>query len=260
MIRFCTLFSGSSGNCTFLSNGQTAVLVDAGVSCSRICAALRQVGFPPGGLDGVLVTHEHTDHIRGVGVLSRKYGVPVYANGPTMEEILKVSGDLAPGGVRIIDAGQPFGIGGMEIFPFAIPHDAAAPLGYTIRCGGSYYSVATDMGHISKPVLHHLCRSEAVVIESNHDVEMLRQGPYPYPLKKRILSDDGHLSNDNAAHLAAQLAIWGTRRVVLGHLSEHNNTREKAYAAAKQKLEEANIQIGADVLLQVAPRTGICEV
>lgn len=235
-------------------------MIDAGVSCSRICDALRHIGFPPQQLSGILVTHEHTDHIRGLGVLSRKYGVPVYANGPTMEEVLRLSGDLAPGGARIIDAGQSFGIGEFEVFPFPIPHDAAAPLGYTIRADGAYYSVATDMGHVSKSVLHHLCKSEAVVIESNHDVDMLRNGPYPYPLKKRILGDTGHLSNDNAAHLAAQLVIWGTRRVALGHLSEHNNTLDKAYQTVAQKFFDANIKMGTDVSLQVAPRAGICEV
>lgn len=260
MIRFSTLFSGSSGNCTFLSNGRTSILIDAGVSCSRICDALRHIGFPPGQLNGVLVTHEHTDHIRGLGVLSRKYGVPVYASGPTMEEILRLSGDLTPGGVRIIEAGQSFGIADFEIFPFPIPHDAAAPLGYTIRADGGYYSVATDLGHITKSVLHHLCRSEAVVIESNHDVDMLQRGPYPYPLKKRILGERGHLSNDHAARLAAQLVLWGTKRVVLGHLSEHNNTRDKAYDTVAQTFSEANIRIGADVSLQVAPRAGICDI
>lgn len=260
MARFCTLFSGSSGNCTFLLHEQTAILIDAGVSCSRICDALRQIGFPPQQLSGVLVTHEHTDHIRGIGVLSRKYGVPVYANGPTMDAVLRLAGDLTPGGVHIIDEGQSFGVGGLEVFPFPIPHDAAAPMGYTMRAGGVFYSVATDIGHVSKPVLHHLCKSEAVVLEANHDVAMLQNGPYPYPLKKRILGDNGHLSNDNAAHLAAQLVIWGTKRVTLGHLSEHNNTQDKAYQAVAQKFCDANIKMGADVSLQIAPRAGICEV
>jgi phosphoribosyl 1,2-cyclic phosphodiesterase len=143
---------------------------------------------------------------------------------------------------------------------FSIPHDAVDPYGYTIKTDSGVISVATDTGQITKAMLNNMCKSDCVLIEANHDVQMLKDGNYPYPLKKRILSENGHLSNENAAWLATQLAMWGTKKILLGHLSEHNNTEDKAYTAAKNMLEENNIKVGSDVILKVAQKNIICQI
>jgi len=258
MIKLCTLFSGSKGNSTLITNGNTNLLIDAGVSANRICAALRQVNLEPYELDGILITHEHRDHIGGVGTLSRKYNVPVYANHDTALEMLSVTGNISESNLREICAGGRFEIRDMEIYPFSTPHDAVAPMGYTVRSGDEYTSVATDLGCLPRNLLKHLCKSETVLIEANHDVEMLKRGPYPYRLKQRILSEKGHLSNESAAHLAVQLAVWGTKKIILGHLSEQNNTPDLALSAVTAALELHGIRTGADVLVRVAPPSEIC--
>lgn len=260
MSKFCTLFSSSSGNCTFISDGKTNLLVDAGVSAARICSALAEIGYSPYDIDGILLTHEHRDHISGVSVLSRNYSIPVYANVGTMEKALAITGWIFDDYIHTFRTNEKFAVGDIEVFPFSIPHDTIDPVGYTFRFGGKYYSVATDTGHVSESILKHLCKSDAVLIESNHDVQMLLDGPYPYPLKKRILGDKGHLSNENCAHFAAQLVKWGTTRIALGHLSEKNNAPELAYEATARCFCENNIKIGTDVVLQVAPKEGVCEI
>lgn len=260
MPKFCTLFSGSSGNCTFISDGKTNLLIDAGVSASRICAALAEIGYTPYDIDGILLTHEHRDHVSGVNVMSRNFSIPVYANTGTMEKTLATTGWIFDDYIHTFRTNEKFAIGDIEVFPFSIPHDTVDPVGYTFRFDGEYYSVATDIGYITDNILKHLCRSKAVLIESNHDVDMLKSGPYPYYLKKRILSERGHLSNENAAHLAAQLVKWGTESIALGHLSEKNNTCEAAYNATAECFAHNDICIGKDVFLQVAPKDGICEI
>ena len=260
MSKFCTLFSGSSGNCTFISDGKTNLLIDAGVSASRICSTLADIGCFPCDIDAILLTHEHRDHISGVSVLSRNYSIPVYATAGTMERTLATTGWICDDYVHTFSTNDKFAIGDIEIFPFSIPHDTADPVGYTFRFDGKYYSIATDLGYVSEEVLKHLCKSEAVLIESNHDVNMLMNGPYPYPLKKRILSEKGHLSNDNCAHLAAQLVKWETKRITLGHLSEKNNTPQLAYEATAKCFADNSIEIGKDVILQIAPPVGVCEI
>lgn len=257
MIKFITLYSSSSGNCTLLSDGDTNILIDAGVSASKICDSLHKVGVDPCEIDAVLVTHEHSDHIAGLKVLCKKYHTAVYANSATMEHII-CAASLPSGCARIISAGTPFAIRSMQVRAFATPHDSAASVGYIIEAEGKKYGVATDTGTITKSMLSSLALCEAVLIESNHDEQMLRSGPYPYPLKKRILSDSGHLSNDKCAWLATQLAIWGTKRIALGHLSEHNNTESKAYEAASRMLSDNNFTPGSDVILKVAPKDEIC--
>jgi len=257
MIKFITLYSSSSGNCTLLSDGDTNLLIDAGVSASKICDSLHKAGVDPCEIDAVLVTHEHSDHISGLRVLCKKYHTAVYANAATMEHIISSAG-LPSGCARIISAGTPFAIRSMQVRAFATPHDSAAPMGYIIEAEGKKYGIATDTGTITKSMLSALAGCEAVLIESNHDEQMLKTGPYPYPLKKRILSDSGHLSNDKCAWLATQLAIWGTKRITLGHLSEHNNTMAKAYEATSRMLSDNNFTVGSDVILKVAPKDEIC--
>ncbi len=258
MTKFYTLYSSSSGNCTLISDGETNIMIDAGVSASKICAALGEAGVLPEEIDAILVTHEHSDHISGIRVFSRKYNTSVYANARTMEQVLKAAPDLSPSNVNIITNSKPFKVRSMTVKAFETPHDSASSVGYIIESEGEKYGVATDTGTITKAMLSALAGCEAVLIEANHDEKMLSEGPYPYPLKKRIFSDTGHLPNPKCAWLATQLAIWGTKRIALGHLSEHNNTEEKAYSCVRAMLEENNFKVGSDVILKVAGKSGIC--
>lgn len=260
MNKLITLSSSSSGNCTLVCSDNTNLLIDAGISASRIKSALSQLNMDICEIDGILVTHEHTDHIKGIGVLSRQYNIPVYANEKTMSSTLRYTGDLHDRNIRIIDNTACFEIRDTVIKAFSIPHDAVDPYGYTIKTDSGVISVATDTGQITKAMLNNMCKSDCVLIEANHDVQMLKDGNYPYPLKKRILSENGHLSNENAAWLATQLAMWGTKKILLGHLSDHNNTEDKAYTAAKNMLEENNIKVGSDVILKVAQKNIICQI
>lgn len=259
MINFYTFYSGSRGNSAFISDGDTNILIDAGVSASRIVNSLRDIGVSPEELDAVLVTHEHSDHVSGLKVLSDKFSVPVYANENTAEKLLS-SGYVSERHIKTIDSGSTFSLRSAEIRSFRTPHDSIESVGYVIRMDDKKFGIATDTGCITKPMLSALANCEAVLIEANHDVEMLKTGKYPYHLKKRILSDNGHLSNENSAWLATQLALWGTKRIALGHLSENNNTPEKVYAEAEKMLSENGFNIGSDVKLVVAEKANICEI
>ena len=257
MLNFCSLYSGSSGNSLFVQSDNAKVLIDCGVSSKKIEEALNSMEVDASSIDAILVTHEHSDHIAGVGTLSRNYNIPVYANSSTMSGIISCIGDLHDRNIRIINQGTPFSIRSMEITPFSIPHDAADPVGYTVLTENKRLSVATDTGHITKSMLINMSKSDSVLIESNHDVDMVKNGKYPYILKKRILSDTGHLSNDKAAWLSTQLALWGTKKIMLGHLSENNNTAEKAFETTKRLLEENKFKINQDVILKVAMKNQI---
>ncbi len=260
MINFCTLFSSSKGNSIFVSDGKTNLLVDAGVSASKIINSLSQIGVSPNDIDGILVTHEHSDHVQAVGVLTRKYSIPVYANHATLNGF--ANGPHAPNAhcIRPIVTGMELEIGSAAIRSFRTPHDSMESVGYTITIDGRKLAVATDTGCVTKSMLSSLAGCEAVVIEANHDVGMLKGGMYPYPLKKRILSDSGHLCNENCAWLATQLALWGTKHIVLGHLSENNNTPEKAYKAVHTMLSDNGFEVGRDVFLTVASANEITEI
>lgn len=258
MTKFLSLYSSSSGNSILISNDDTNILIDAGVSASKICASLDEAGISPREIDAIFVTHEHSDHISGIRVLAKKYNISVFALSSTMEYILRNAPDIPAGCPHIITASNVYDIRSMRIKAFVTPHDSTSSVGYVIESDGKRHAVATDTGSITKAMLSSLAGCEAVVIEANHDVDMLRCGPYPYALKKRILSDDGHLSNDRCAWLATQLAIWGTKRILLGHLSEQNNTPQKAFECVSKTLEDNGFKIGSDVILKVAPKDEIC--
>ena len=244
----------------FISDGNTKLLVDAGVSAAKITNALCEIGVSPAELDAILVTHEHSDHIAGIAVLTRKFGIPVYANEKTHSKIAVGSSKISSEFVRSFITGEKFKIGSAEIRSFKTPHDSVESVGYTVVMEDKKIAVATDTGCITKPMLGALAGCDAVLIESNHDVGMLTKGDYPYILKNRILSDNGHLSNENCAWLATQLAIWGTTHITLGHLSDNNNTYEKAYSATEKMLLDNNFKVGEDVILQVASKSEITEI
>lgn len=253
MAEFQTLFSSSSGNCEYVSDGRHSLLIDAGVSCKRILAALEALGKNKMDLLGVLVTHEHSDHVKGISVLCRKLGIPVYANQATAQamEVPKKEGL----DIRLFENGKTFALGEMEITPFAIPHDAASPVGFRFHFPKEGVSLgsATDMGCVTGEVHKALEGCDGVFIESNHDRNMLLTGGYPYYLKRRILSDRGHLCNDDCGELAAELVKKGTRHLVLGHLSRENNLPDIAYMAVQQQLARSGAQLEEDYTLSVAP-------
>lgn len=254
MIKLASLFSGSSGNCIFLSDGDTRLLVDAGLSGKRIEAALSALGECPSDLKAILVTHEHSDHTMGVGVLARRYKVPIYASNGTWDAMGTWPGKLAPGQQCRFVPGDRFSIGQMEIEPFPIPHDAAEPVGYSFRIQNRKITVATDLGHMSRTLLNNLEGSDVLLLESNHDISMLKMGRYPWPLKQRILGDRGHLCNEMAGKVVAHLVANGARCILLGHLSHENNFPELAWQTAANALAEKNLIPGEGFHLEVARR------
>ena len=262
-LRFSPLFSGSSGNAVYVGCDDTHLLVDAGLSGSRVAQALDGIGVAPGTLNGILVTHEHVDHIRGIGVLSRKYDLPIYATSGTWNAMASKIGAIAEKNIRIIDPGCGFYIGSMEIFGFSTPHDAADPVGNAFENRGARFALATDIGCVRDSWLKYVTGADAVLLESNYDPDMLQAGPYPYDLKKRILSRHGHLSNDDAGSVAARLIREGARQIVLGHLSKENNFPELALRCTEAALDAEGIIPGTDADLRVALRdatTGIFSV
>lgn len=250
MLELITLYSGSSGNCVYVSDGTTRLLIDCGVSGKRIEMGLNSIGVAPETVHGVLLTHEHSDHIASVGILHRRYGWQLYANRPTWQAAESVVGKYRPDCVHFFCG--DFSIGDILVTPFAIPHDAAAPVGYRFSQGAGAVSVATDIGKLTGELAEHLSGSDCVLLEANHDEEMLKAGPYPYPLKRRILGERGHLSNENAGRLCAYLAKTGTKHILLGHLSVHNNMPELAYQTVLSAMQEQGVTDRAT--LQVAPR------
>lgn len=254
MIKFCSLYSGSSGNSIFLGSGSTRLLIDAGLSAKRIIEALVSIGEKPSELSAILVSHEHSDHIKGVGILSRKFNIPIYANESTWAGMEMLIGPVNACNRAYFNTGFEFMLGNVCVRPFSIPHDANEPVGYSFFAEEKKITVATDIGHINGELLGCLEDSDLLLLESNHDREMLKIGPYPWHLKKRIAGDRGHLSNEAAGEVIAHMASKGTKRFLLGHLSRENNFPELAYQTVCNALCEKSIQPGIDITLEVALR------
>lgn len=255
LFTFCPLYSGSSGNALFVGAGNTRILIDAGLSGRTIEEALKKVCVLPETLDGIVVTHEHSDHIKGVGILSRKYHLPVFANERTWNAMARFVGAVAPQNVRIFDTEGDFYIGDLALRPFSIPHDAADPVGYRVYYGGRSLSTATDMGYFKKSVCQQIAGSDLVLLESNHDPDMLMQNPhYSMALKQRILSNHGHLSNQTCAQALCALYETGVHNVLLGHLSGENNTPELAMDTAVRGVSGQGIVPNQDIRIDMAWR------
>jgi phosphoribosyl 1,2-cyclic phosphodiesterase len=224
-MRVCTIGSGSSGNCVYVGSGETHLLIDAGISGKRIEQGLNEIGLSTKDIDAVLVTHEHTDHIQGLGVISRRAGLPIYTAERTYDEIVRCgkAGKIPEGLFNKISADETFSIGDIDIHSFSTSHDAADPLGFRFESGGHSFAVATDLGCYNDYIIRQLEKLDGILIESNHDVRMLEAGAYPYFLKQRILSDTGHLSNEEAGHLLENILHGGLKNIILGHLSKENN-------------------------------------
>lgn len=250
---FCPLYSGSSGNSIYVSSNYASILIDAGLTGKSIESALSSIKKDPSKIDGIFITHEHSDHVKGVGVLSRRYNIPIYANKLTWKGMEKSIGKIKEENKRIIDKSS-VNIKDMQICSYSIPHDAADPVGYTISCGKNKVSIATDLGYFSKEVEENVKNSDVILLESNHDVEMVKFGPYPYPLKRRILSDVGHLSNYDCGKAIVSMTKNSCRRIVLGHLSKINNYPELAYETVVSVLREEGIKVNEDVFIGMAKR------
>ena len=233
--------SGSGGNCLLLSGGDTNLLIDAGLSMRRTEEALAQTGHRIDDLDGVLITHEHSDHISGLKMLLKYHRLPVYAP-RTVANRLR---GMLPGvenSLHVIPVGEEFAVRGFAVRAFHTPHDTDESVGYRVR-GEAVFALATDMGCVTEEISGGLLGADTVLIESNHDEQMLSYGPYPVQLKRRILSDHGHLSNLDCAALAAKLARTGTRTIILGHLSKENNRPEIALRETERALEGSGARV-----------------
>lgn len=262
-MRLCSIASGSSGNCIYIGDEHTHLLVDTGISKKRVEQGLSELGIKGDELDGILVTHEHIDHIQGLGVFCRKYKTPVFATKGTIEGIKECSslGKLPEGILHEINVDERFRLGELAVCPFAISHDARQPSGYRIESGKKAVAVATDLGTYDSYIVENLKKLDAVVLEANHDVHMLEVGPYPYPLKKRVMGELGHLSNELSGRLLCDILHDGLRSVVLGHLSKENNYAELAYETVKLEVSLGdNPYRGEDIPIIVAKRDTVSDI
>lgn len=239
-MKLCSIASGSSGNCIYVGEGDCHILIDAGISRKRIVDGLQDIGVQPEQLNAIFVTHEHTDHIQGLPMMVKSFQTPVYATGGTLDGIRErdKKGIIQMEHLFQVHADQTVSIGDMNITPFRISHDAAEPVCYTVEAGGHKASVATDMGMFDDYTVGHLTGSEMILLEANHDISMLESGAYPYPLKRRILSERGHLSNDDSGRLLCRLLHEKLQYIFLAHLSKENNYPELAYETVKCQLWE----------------------
>lgn len=254
---FFSVASGSSGNCICLGSDQCHVMIDAGISGKRIEEGMNTYDYTTSDMDGVLITHEHSDHIQGLGVVARKYGLPIYATKGTADAILQSSsvGKIDPSLFHVIEAGKTFFIGNLEIYPMSISHDAADPVAYLVSDGRYRVGVVTDLGYYDADIVSHMEGLDALLLEANHDIHMLQVGAYPYPLKQRIMGERGHLSNETSGQLLGQILHDGMQHILLGHLSKENNYDELAYETVRLEISLGdNPYRGNDFPIEVAKR------
>lgn len=258
MISFCSLASGSSGNAQYIGNNNTKLLLDAGLSGKYIQAGLEGIGIDAKDLDGILVTHEHSDHIKGIGVLMRRFNVPLYVTEGTWKGMEKKIGKVNIEDVHIIKNDDRFTIKDIEVKAYPVSHDANDPVGYTFQNGSGKIGVITDLGHYTEEILSEIRTCDLVMLEANHDVEMLQMGSYPYYLKRRILSEVGHLSNEMSGEIACDIVRNGkAKNILLGHLSRENNFPDLAYETVRAIMESEGIRVGDDVMLNMTYRDKI---
>ncbi|MCD8120175.1 MAG: MBL fold metallo-hydrolase [Lachnospiraceae bacterium] len=257
-MRLGSIASGSSGNCIYIGSDHTHILVDTGISKKRIEEGLAAYELSPKDLDGIFITHEHIDHISGLGVLTRKYPVPIYATKETIYGIrqTKSLGALDKSLFVEIEPEEDVTVGDLTVHPFSISHDALNPVAYTVTDGEKKAAVATDMGRFDKKTVDRLTGMNCMLVEANHDIHMLETGSYPYPLKVRIAGDHGHLSNDAAGDLINQVLNPDLKYIFLGHLSRENNYPQLAWETVRLNINTADTPYRAsDFDLRVASRT-----
>lgn len=257
-MRLCSIASGSSGNCVYVGSEATHLLVDTGISGKRIEQGLRELELTPRDLDGILITHEHADHINGLGVMARKYEIPIYATEGTIQAILQSGGigKVEEALFHPVKEDEKFILKDLTINPMHISHDATQPVAYRISYGNKKIGICTDLGVYNEYTVECLKGMDALLLEANHDVNMLQVGPYPYYLKQRILGDRGHLSNENSGRLLCRILHDGLRTVLLGHLSKENNLPELAYESVRMEINmDDNPYRAGDFDIQVAKRS-----
>ena len=238
MLNFCSLYSGSSGNSLFVETNNTKILVDAGMSCKKIEEALNSIEVNPSSIDAIIVTHEHSDHIKGISTISKKFDIPVFATKETFDAMPTQTEKLSEKNINFFNPYEKFSINNLEILPFSIPHDAANPCGFNIvGDNDTQISVATDIGHMTKQILDYLEGSKFILLESNYDTEVLKCCAYPFKLKTRIAGETGHLSNTIAGKTISYLSKNGNlKTAMLGHLSKESNFPELAYQTVIDEL------------------------
>lgn len=236
MLNFCSLYSGSSGNSLLVETENTKLLIDAGVSSKKIETALQDIHIEPSSINGILVTHEHTDHVQGLGTISKKFDLPVFVNQETLDAMPKQKDKIASKNIKTFKIADKFSIGDLEIKPFSIPHDAANPCGFNIWKENKKISIATDIGQMTNSILKELEESLFILLEANYDPDVLRCSSYPFPLKSRIAGPTGHLSNEMAGKTISHLLKSGLKNAMLGHLSKESNFPELAYQTVIDEL------------------------
>ncbi len=257
-MRFTSIASGSSGNCTYVGSDNTHILVDAGISKKRIEEGLNQLQLSLSDISAIFVTHEHVDHISAIRTILKKFDIPIYATAGTIQGILNSDKKDEMAGKEFIPvcADKALVVGDMIIDPMTISHDALDPCGYRVYCGDKKVGIATDLGCYTDYTVSALSGCDALLLEANHDVRMLQTGPYPYILKSRILGDKGHLSNEKSGELLCRLLNDKMKGIFLGHLSKENNMPELAYETVRVEIEMGdNPYHGNDFPLMVAERS-----
>lgn len=240
MFNFCSLYSGSSGNSLFVESENTKLLVDAGVSSKKIETALTNLEIDPSSINGILITHEHSDHVQGLGTFAKKFNLPVYVNQKTLDAMPNQKDKISEKNIKIIKNDEKFEIGDLKIKPFSIPHDAANPCGFNIIHDNKKISIATDIGHMTNGIIKNLEDSIFIMLEANYDPEVLKFSKYPYILKSRIAGPTGHLPNEMAGKTIAHLLNSGLQQAILGHLSKESNFPELAYKTVIDEVISSN--------------------
>lgn len=253
MFKFCNLYSGSSGNCSLIITENSKILIDCGVTNKKLVEGLASLNISPKDIDAVLITHEHSDHVQGLKTLCKNANINVYANHHTMDAINQPIDD---GLKKFFVTNEKFELNNLKITPFAIPHDAADPVGFSVEKGDKKISVATDIGHMNTNIMENLIGSDFVLLEANYEPEMLMASRYPYILKRRILGPYGHLSNDEAGEALVALYKKGVTNIQLGHLSQQNNFPELAYKTVIEKFIQNDIDT-SKINISVASRTEV---
>lgn len=262
-MRFASIASGSSGNCTYVGSENTHILIDAGISGRRIEEGLKELDLKAEDLDGIFITHEHSDHIQSLGILARKYELPVYGTKETLEEIAKKSslGTYSRELLTSVCTDEDISVGDLTIRPFRVDHDAKNPVAYRVESGKKSAAVVTDIGHYTSYVADHLKGINVLLLEANHDVRMLESGSYPYRLKQRILSRRGHLSNEACGRLLSHILHDQIKKIFLGHLSKKNNYEALAYEAVRLEISQGDTPYQAeDFSISVAKREKMSEI
>ena len=253
MLKFCSLYSGSSGNCLFVKTNHTKILVDCGTSCKKICEGLASINSNIEDIDAILITHEHSDHVQSLGMISKKFDIPVYANIETWNAMKNQKEKISENNINYFKNDEDFILNDLTIHPFSTPHDAANPCGFNIHNGKRKLSIATDLGHMNNHIFQNLEQSSFILLESNYEPEVLKVSRYPFQLKRRITGPHGHLSNEDAGKTISKLMQKGLKEVILGHLSKETNHPALAYKSVVDELMNANSDVN-EIKISVASR------